>query len=808
MAIDDISGHHPGFKFTVEYTIFMKHFLQVYPEYLPKVKKLIKGGKLEVCPIMAGAIEQFTDGEILIHQLVQAKRWIRETLNKDPITVQQTDLPGHVTQIAQFLNGVGVKNLAYSRYHAPVPLHRYKSPDGSEVTACCHFHHDYETPTEWEGYGWGWQLFVNNTDMDIVYKSLPEDLKYREKVWPEGVNAILMGCESDLQPGEPEMLTRIGEWNKKFPKWPVIISTPSQFFAEVDKEKLPVYGGEMPYGFFSLPSIYIPCAQEMRRGENVLAAAGKWSTFKEMAAMGRFQIDRFNRAKDYFFLPHDHNTGGRRGEINDLERYKDALSARLEGESMLQEAAMTFTVNIDYKGKGQDIYPITVFNSMSWNRSDIVETYIEVPMAGVRSLNIVDSKGKKIPSQILKTDDNIKYEVSRIYLVFVANNVPAHGYETYYVRPSKKAEKIPNIFKLTKTGIKNRFFDIRLRENIIRSIRWNGKELVGGGKRRFNEIFALEDRTSNVGGGPWEIEKNYTGKKWGSKMGKMEVIESGPIRAIVRFHGKIFNRPFSQDLIIYDSLERIDLRHSIDYKMRMHTQTRVAYPFNVPQGKATYESTYGTVRLEKDEMANTFRGHGERWVGKWIDISNRDFGVSLATKQISHAISNDGIEPLLVRSAIDCGTIFYYFDQDETYTLDYSLIPHRYDWKRAAAHRAGWDFNNPLYSCNMTTCFPIKPIRSSRNLAQRDSYFQVNDKNVVITAIQKSQDDSDAFIIRIVDFYGRAKNVTLKCKLKVRNADEVNLLEEKISKLAVSGNQIKIKMKKYGIHTIKIKFRR
>ncbi|MBE7490119.1 hypothetical protein HS121_17965 [bacterium] len=106
MAIEDIE-EHPDFRFTIEYAIFAKHFLEVYPEYFPRLKRLVKKGKIEICPSMSGFIEHFMDGEMVIHQLVQGKRWIRETFGVDPVTAQHTDLPGHIIQIPSFCLAAG-----------------------------------------------------------------------------------------------------------------------------------------------------------------------------------------------------------------------------------------------------------------------------------------------------------------------------------------------------------------------------------------------------------------------------------------------------------------------------------------------------------------------------------------------------------------------------------------------------------------------------------------------------------------------------------------------------------------------------
>ncbi len=805
MAIDDILGDEPDYRFTIEYAIFMKHFLDLYPDYLPKVRHLIREGKIEVCPSMSGFIEQFLDGEMVIHQLVRAKEWIRETLGVDPVTVQHTDLPGHIIQIPQFLQKAGIKHLAYSRYHPPIPLHRWRAPDGSEVIACCHRHTPIDQgPCSWEGYGWGWVRFVNVDDMEMTYKELPKEIDESLSVWPDPSQPILMGCESDLQPPEPAMVPRIQAWNSRKPESPIHISTISQFFNSVDPEKLPVFQGEAPYSFFALPSIYLTSSQEMRLAENAISAASKWTVFQQQLGMGQAQATRIQKAKDALALPHDHNTGGRRGEINDMERYKDALHARLESESILQESAMTISVNIHYKSQPEDSYPIVVFNSLSWDRTDVVETYVEIPMSGVKGLILTDSHGYSVPCQIVRTEDSLKYNWSRVYLVFVAPNVPAHGYSTYYLKPSSELLTTHSDLKISSKRIQNRFLDIRIRDGKVAGITWRDKQLVRKGDRLFNEIYMLEDIMDNIEAPPWAIENNYTGQSWRGTIRKVEVIETGPVRAILRIHGRLKRTSFCQDIIVYNDLERIDLVHKVDYKSQIHTQTRVAFPLNIPNATVTYESPYGTVELERDEMPGTFRGHGERWIQKWADLSNSEYGVTMASRQISHVLSETGIDPILIRTATDCGTIFHHTDQDRSYSFRYAIAPHFQNWKKASSHRLGWELNSPLYSVNMTTCFPIKPIRRSRQLPEQNSFWKISGNHAVITSISCSKDPG-TYLLRVVEYYGSTKEVLIKSKFLVDSAEEVNFLEEHVRKLFVDDKGIHLPVEKHGIHTLKVR---
>ena len=57
-AVDAITGEFPDYRFTVEYAVFLAHFLLHHPEYLDKVRKLVAEGKLEVCATWTGMMTQ------------------------------------------------------------------------------------------------------------------------------------------------------------------------------------------------------------------------------------------------------------------------------------------------------------------------------------------------------------------------------------------------------------------------------------------------------------------------------------------------------------------------------------------------------------------------------------------------------------------------------------------------------------------------------------------------------------------------------------------------------------------------------
>ena len=128
------------------------------------------------------------------------------------------------------------------------------------------------------------------------------------------------------------------------------------------------------------------------------------------------------------------------------------------------------------------------------------------------------------------------------------------------------------------------------------------------------------------------------------------------------------------------------------------------------------------------------------------------------------------------------------------------------DWKSAASHRAGWAFNNPLYACNWTPCYPIQPLRRSRNLPERGSFLEVDAPNVVVTAVAPSKDDTDAWIVRAVEYHGVGGRATLSFKRAIGDVRLVNFLERDKGAAAYSGSDVHIEVRPYGIHTLKIRF--
>ena len=808
------------YTFVVEYTMFMKHFLESHPGYLGRVKDLVKEGRLEVCPTMTGAIEQIFDGEMLIRELAEGKNWIRRVLGVNPITAQHTDLSGHTIQMPQILKGCGIRYFTYSRVHPPIPLHRWRGIDGSEVLACCHWVTEYDDLDKRENYGWGWELFERNKGKNKIHTLLQEDLEIRDGFWPANVDDILMGCQADLYPVPLEKFNVIKELNAKKAGYELKFNTPTGFFQSVERKSLPTYSGEMPYGWYSFGALFEDIYAEGKRAEVEIEAAEKFSSVREILGLGDFPVKRLADCWDGLYYAHDHNVGGRGGEENDLERYKRCFSARVDADSVFQETSILHTVHVRYPKKVQG-EPITVFNPLSWERDGLVEGFMEFPsenfpLGDVKGLRVEDPDGMDCLVQIIEKDSgrtNVRVHSDygdgcRIYFVFLATNVPSLGYKTYYVTPLKKARSQSTDLRVSKARIENKAIKITLKDGRIGSVVWKNRnrQLVRRDEIGFNELILYEDLCHDTELVPF-VSKKFTHKKFRKSIKNVQVIEKGPVRARLRITGTIEDSGFEKDIVLTARSPRIDFQTSIDWAGRWNRNLRLNFPLNLKKPTVVYGVPYATVELGDDEMENSYRHIEERYVQRWADASEKTFGVTYLTKGISNALTSQGFSAVLLRNSISCGTRHYCYEQKGVHRFHQALYPHRGDWHSAMSYRLGHEFTMPLKTSQMNGRHPISPIKEgSRRLPPSRSYFEIPAPNLVLTAFRKAR-DGKGFVLRLVEVEGKEGWVSIKCAFPILKALKTNLLEEPVAKLTNTKHSFKVKVDAYGIHTVRIEFK-
>jgi alpha-mannosidase len=212
-------------------------------------------------------------------------------------------------------------------------------------------------------------------------------------------------------------------------------------------------------------------------------------------------------------------------------------------------------------------------------------------------------------------------------------------------------------------------------------------------------------------------------------------------------------RSLSREIRIYRDTPRIDIIDNLDKTDVLEVEAgHVAFPFNLPDGQVRLDSQFAVTRPEVDQIP----GANKNWfsVSRWADISNPQYGVTLATLD-APLMEVGGITATLVRSQGDprvfrtkvepTQTLYswifnnhwetnYKASQHGRLTYRYSLQTHE-AYNALAAERFGVECSQPLL---------VFPAGGTILAAPR---MTIQPDNLLLTAF-KSSDDGKALIAR------------------------------------------------------------
>ena len=350
---------------------------------------------------------------------------------------------------------------------------------------------------------------------------------------------------------------------------------------------------------------------------------------------------------------------------------------------------------MNYTPPSDEARTLLVSNSLNWDRTDVVQDYMEFGGDNVTGIRITDGQGNEMPCQVIKAqnagDDRADFAgfgYSRVDFAFLAKDVPSLGFKTFYLEPRVGASDQNTRRGTMEHVVENDHFRLDVTGGMVKSLQWKrpggaSVELAAEADHFFNEVVVLEDLRFDLedsqdeqamkgthtdealalqaSGEDWLAGTNFTGREWRASDGPTQVqwVERGPVWTTVCLRSHVLGAPIVQEIRLHNQEPRVDLITSIDWNGTKNTQLRVALPYNVPEGEVTYEVPFANVVFGKDEIPNTYRGDGSRWVQKWLDVSNGDYGVTQGTSNCVHAIKGTSVYPTLLRTAYSCGTPFF-----------------------------------------------------------------------------------------------------------------------------------------------------
>jgi alpha-mannosidase len=134
------------------------------------------------------------------------------------------------------------------------------------------------------------------------------------------------------------------------------------------------------------------------------------------------------------------------------------------------------------------------------------------------------------------------------------------------------------------------------------------------------------------------------------------------------------------------------------------------------------------------------------------------------------------------------------FEVGKKLAFDYALVPHSGDWSEAAIYRHGLEFNQPLL------CYTVAS--HAGELPERWGLLDVSAPNVIVSALKPGRDGSA--VLRVYEATGKQTSTTIRLAAHVLGAEEVNLMEDPGTELALTDDTLQLDLRPFEIKTIKL----
>ena len=638
------------YKFLIEQTFLLERVEADYPQLFAEVRKYAKENSIEV----AGGQYLLSDvmlpnGEVLIREILEGKRYVKEKLDQDVIVGWGADEFGFNAQWPQILKGCGYKYFAFRRgVDKPKPSEfLWSGLDGSSVL--CHW-----MPL-------GYRAGLDVTKLEESYHKLKEYA---------ATDLILMPSGSGVTLPQPETADAVKDWNKKSAnkRSKMIIATASQFFDSLEKRatkegynfevrKGEMYSGRLSEVFPDCLSSRMWIKQAAKEFENTLLALERWNAISCLEDC----IDSSDLLRNYwkkilFIAMHDALPGTGIDEVyNEIKEIFDSMQQGMRKSLITSLSELSRKIIIEKTDDSSD-YFLVIFNSLPWEVKNWTEADLEFDEGVIRGIanlrTIVNdnyigaSNGKAHGNNYNNYSSSDNYDkknnrgepievdtidctfyhdnsLKKIKIGFIAS-VPAFGFRSFEIIPgngdSNPVQSTPSSHE---THFKNNEFEIQVNpENATIMVSKNGRSYVQNGNELLleEELGDLYYHRENLG---LLKSESGAGVKYGSFKQENFVATKGKLRTHIILDSKyyalrwpyrltsklkplLYRHNFldiQKEIIIYNDLPRIDFITHI-HDRHPHSRIRVKFDISPSISNQKYWSgtQFGAIERKVDQF--------------------------------------------------------------------------------------------------------------------------------------------------------------------------------------------------------------
>jgi len=763
-----------------------------------EIERRVKEGRWEIIGGMWVEPDlNMPDGESLVRQILVGKHYFENNFGVDVKIGWNPDSFGYNYQLPQIYKKSGMdyfvtQKLLWAHEFTvfPYKLFWWQAPDGSRLLT--YFPHDYAGGIDAEPLG---------QDLSIWMPSI-----YGPKV-PDNPEMMHLYGVGDHGGGPTRVMLdhadQLRSPDSVFPK--VQFSFARDFFSDLEKKlptmQVPTWDGELYFAYHrGVFTTQAETKRRIRRSEEAMLNAEKLSSLASL--FGRpYPVDDMKLEWKNLLFDHFHDIMPGSGiAVNYLDAKRNLEDVDRFAEDATKASLREIAAHVNTEGEG---VPVMVFNSLSWPRTEVTELEAQLPEPA-KEVEVVDAEGKPVETQLLSLDQ----ETHRAKFLALTST-PSLGYETYFVRAPKAAPAVHSLLRTSATPtedvLENEFLRVKIdpQTGCMTSLydkRSSTEALApaetdtGGPKNATcgNLLQTFVDKPKQWDA--WNIDADFEAKHWDlDKADDVELIESGPLRALIQVKNHFQNSTFVRDIIVYAGVPRVDVKMMTEWHEK-HILLKVAFPVSAHSDKATFEIPFGSVERPTTRNTPAEKAQFEVPAQRWADISDAKHGFSLLNDcKYGYDSKGNVLRLSLLRSPEWPDP---HADEGH-HEFTYSLYPHGGGWKEALTIRRGYELNYKLISLQVG--------RHQGTLAAEHSFLQVPNENIIVTAMKKAEDE-DALILRFYEWAGQNVVAQLQIPPGAQSAEETNLMEKTPESVSLVNGSVRIPTKPYEIKTVKVRY--
>ncbi|UKO96367.1 alpha-mannosidase [Nostoc sp. UHCC 0870] len=747
-------------------------------------------------------------GESIVRQLLYGQRYAQEKFGKLMSVVWLPDTFGFCATLPQFLANAGIEYFVTQKLRwndtnkFDYGAFWWRSPDGSQIFSYMSAPiGEGIDPVKMAAYSLEWQAQTNLT----------------ASLWLPGVGDHGGGPTRDMleiaqrwqnSPFFPDLefttsekyLQEIEAWGKEQGR--ILSQSP------VPSPHFPIWDDELYLEFHR--GCYTTHADQKRwnrSSENLLYQAELFATFAKLICGVEYPQAEIETAwKQVLFNQfHDILPGSSITQV-----YTDALTewehVQQTGTKILKESleaiASHFTPS---EPPNPDSVPIFVFNSLNWQRSEVVS--VTLPTTN-QQWQVYDTTGNLLTSQLSETSS----------LLFLATEIPPVGYRLFWLSPiattspsshvrliAEETQKNPprqsdTLSPLPASGEGIKGWGVRTTGNITNFPDWvleneylrvlidpdtgdllsvfdktHQREILNGAG---NQLQGFKD--SGQYWDAWNIDPNYTQHPLpATHLKSIEWLEQGLVQTRLRVMRQLGDSEFCQDYILQAGSPLLKIASRVNWQENQ-VLVKAAFPLNVTADYATYEIPCGVIRRSTKPETPQEKAKWEVPALRWADLTETTnegiYGVTLLNNcKYGYDAQPQQLRLTLLRSPnwpdpqADRGL----------HEFTYALYPHAGSWESAQTVRRGYELNIPLQVILNPT--PHAPLSNQDKL----SFLNLSAENLVLMAVKPAEDEPDKLILRCYESQGATTELSLQSDLGLTLGEQVDLLERPTQKLSL-----------------------